>query len=117
MADAPRRGTRDHSTLAAEVDAAARRKLDARRDGPPIVWSGLGVMGAIGWSIAIPTLLGVAAGIWLDARHPGTHSWTLALLVGGLILGCFAAWHWIAGEERAMRDAKSRDEARNEGPA
>jgi predicted F0F1-ATPase subunit len=49
------------------------------------VWFGLGMMGLIGWSVAIPTLLGAALGIWLDSRHPGSHSWTLALLVAGLV--------------------------------
>ena len=46
------------------------------------------MMGLIGWSVVVPTLLGAALGIWLDERHPGAHSWTLALLVAGL---CSAA--------------------------
>ena len=48
------------------------------------VWFGLGMMGLIGWSVAIPTLLGAALGIWLDQHYPGKHAWTLALLVAGL---------------------------------
>jgi ATP synthase protein I len=34
---------------------------------------------------------------------PGQHSWTLALLVAGLTLGCFNAWHWVAKEDRAIQ--------------
>jgi ATP synthase protein I len=60
------------------------------------------MMGLIGWSVVIPTLLGAGLGIWLDKHHPGEHSWTLALLVAGLAIGCFNAWHWVAKEEQEM---------------
>jgi ATP synthase protein I len=40
----------------------------------------------------------------LDTRHPGRHAWTLALLVAGLVIGCFNAWHWVAKEDRAMAE-------------
>jgi ATP synthase protein I len=91
-------------TLAAQVGTKAARKLKARRNATPGVWFGLGMMGLIGWSVVVPTLLGAALGLWLDEHHPGTHSWTLALLVAGLVAGCWNAWHWVAQEERAMRD-------------
>jgi ATP synthase protein I len=84
------------------IGAKAARKLEAQRN-PAHVWFGLGMMGLIGWSVAIPTLLGAGLGLWLDARHVGRHSWTLALLVAGLVLGCVNAWHWVAKEEKAMR--------------
>ena len=90
--------------MAEQVDTQARRKLAARRRGAPGVWFGLGTMGLIGWSVVVPTLLGAALGSWLDARYPSTQSWTLALLVAGLVLGCFNAWRWVAKEDRAMRD-------------
>ena len=44
------------------------------------------------------------AGLWLDKHHPGKHSWTLALLVAGLAIGCLNAWHWVAKEDKAMRE-------------
>ncbi len=91
--------------LAAQVGAKAARKLRARRDGAPGVWSGLGTMGLIGWSVVVPTLAGAALGIWLDARHPGVHRWSLALLVAGLVLGCLNAWRWVAHQDRAMHAA------------
>jgi ATP synthase protein I len=91
--------------LAAQVGAKAERKLRARRDGAPGVWSGLGAMGLIGWSVVLPTLAGAALGIWLDAKHPGTHPWSLALLMAGLVLGCLNAWRWVAQQDRAMHAA------------
>ena len=87
------------SRLPEQVGVKARRKLDARRRGAPAVWPGLGMMGLIGWSVVIPTLAGAALGTWLDGHHAGGHQWTLALLVAGLTLGCFNAWHWVARED------------------
>jgi ATP synthase protein I len=87
-----------------EVAAQVARKLKARSNPAQGVWFGLGMMGLIGWSVVVPTLLGAAIGIWVDRRYPGAHSWTLALLVGGLALGCLNAWRWVAAQDQAMRD-------------
>lgn len=95
--------------LADKIGGKAARKLKARRRGDSGVWFGLGMMGLIGWSVAVPTLLGAALGIWLDAHHPVKHSWVLALLMAGLMLGCVNAWHWVAKEEKAMKDEEEDD--------
>ena len=97
-------------TLAEKVGAKAARKIKARRHRRPGVWFGLGMMGLIGWSVVVPTLLGAALGLWLDQHHPGGHSWTLALMVAGLTLGCFNAWNWISKEEKAMRNEEEDDD-------
>jgi ATP synthase protein I len=99
------------SAFAAQVAAKAARKLRARRPGAPGVWFGLGMMGLVGWSVVVPTLLGAALGIWLDEHHAGKHAWTLALLVAGLVIGCLNAWHWVAKEERAMREDREDGDA------
>lgn len=90
-----------------QVAAQAARKRKARRNPAPGVWFGLGMTGLIGWSVVVPTLLGAALGIWLDRHHPATHSWALALLVGGLVLGCFNAWHWVVKEDKAMHEEQA----------
>ena len=90
--------------LSQEVGAKAARKLRAQRHVTRTVWFGLGMMGLIGWSVAIPTLLGAVLGHWLDNRYPGRHSWTLMLLVIGLVIGCLNAWHWVAKEDKEMRE-------------
>jgi ATP synthase protein I len=110
MSDPPKVPPKDAPGLAAQVGAKAVRKLRARRKGAPGVWFGLGMMGLIGWSVAIPTVLGAALGMWLDARYPGKHSWTLALLVAGLAIGCLNAWRWVANEDKAMREDRSDDD-------
>ncbi len=96
-------------TFVSQVGEKANRKIKARRNTHPGVWSGLGMMGLIGWSVAVPTLLGAALGLWLDDRYPGGRSWTLALLVGGLTIGCLNAWLWVAKEDKAMRDEQEDD--------
>jgi ATP synthase protein I len=101
----------DPTAFGREVGAKAARKLKARRSPAPGVWFGLGMMGLVGWSVVVPTLLGAGLGIWLDNRHPGTHSWTLSLLVTGLVIGCVNAWYWVRKEDDAMRDEQeNRDE-------
>jgi ATP synthase protein I len=103
MNDEPKKTLKNEPTFAAQVGAKAARKLKARNSTQG-VWFGLGMMGLIGWSVVVPTLLGAALGIWLDKHHPGKHAWTLALLVAGLAIGCLNAWHWVAKEDKAMRD-------------
>ena len=99
------------SAFADQVGAKAARKLKARRNPAAGVWFGLGMMGLVGWSVVVPTLLGAALGIWLDNHHPGQRSWTLALLMAGLAIGCLNAWHWVAREDTAMhREEESDDE-------
>jgi ATP synthase protein I len=101
----------DGEPFVRQIGAKAARKLRARRRGAADVWFGLGMMGLVGWSVVVPTLLGAALGIWLDKHHPGRHPWTLALLVAGLAIGCLNAWHWVAKEELAMREQeKAGDE-------
>ena len=100
---------KDSTAFSREIDARAARKLKAQKSNQG-VWFGLGMMGLIGWSVVVPTLLGTALGVWIDNRHPGTHSWTLMLLVVGLAVGCLNAWHWVAKEERAMRDDQENDD-------
>ncbi|MDA8161401.1 MAG: AtpZ/AtpI family protein [Desulfobacteraceae bacterium] len=86
-----------------QVGTKAARKLKAQRGTARTVWSGLGMMGLIGWSVTIPTLLGAALGLWLDKHYPGPHSWTLTLLITGLVIGCLSAWRWVAKEDQEIR--------------
>ncbi len=70
------------------------------------VWFGLGMSGLIGWSVAVPTVVGAMLGVWWDSRHPSGYSWTLMLLIIGLAGGCANAWHWVSQQDAAMRERK-----------
>jgi ATP synthase protein I len=103
MNEEQNRTSKNEPDLAGQIGAKAARKLKARKSTQG-VWFGLGMMGLVGWSVVVPTLLGAALGLWLDQHHPGKHAWTLALLVVGLAIGCVNAWYWVAQQEKAMRD-------------
>lgn len=90
----------DETDLTESVDKQVQRKLKARQDGKHSVWFGLGMFGLVGWSVAIPTLAGIALGVWMDKRWPGQISWTLTLMFVGVVLGCLNAWRWIGEESR-----------------
>lgn len=78
----------------------ARRKLKAKSRKKRSAWFGLGMFGLVGWAIAVPTLIGIAIGMWIDSQSETGRSWTLALLIAGLCLGCLNAWVWISREGR-----------------
>jgi ATP synthase protein I len=83
-----------------EVGGKEERKIKARKEGDQSVWFGLGMFGLVGWAVAIPTLIGVAIGIWIDKTWPGPRSWTLMCLIMGVIVGCVNAWYWVKRESR-----------------
>jgi ATP synthase protein I len=58
------------------------------------------MFGLVGWAVALPTVTGVALGLWLDARFPSRISWTLSLLLLGALLGSLNAWYWVKRESR-----------------
>ncbi len=94
------------SRFARQVETKAKRKMKAMQQHDTGVWFGLGMMGLIGWSVVVPTLVGTAVGMWLDHRFPRGQSWTLMLLVAGLLIGCFNAWMWVSREDKAMHEEK-----------
>jgi ATP synthase protein I len=98
------------SQYSQHVGDMAKRKLKAQRHVTKTVWFGLGMMGLVGWSVVVPTLLGAALGAWLDDLYPGGRSWTLALLIAGLCLGCFSAWHWIEKEDKNIHQDEDYDD-------
>lgn len=91
-----------------QIAEKEKRKLKALRS-KNNVWFGLGMMGMVGWSVVVPALLGALAGLWLDKRYPQTFSWTLTLLIMGLITGSVIAWYWVDKEDKEMHQDKEED--------
>lgn len=109
-----RRAGPPEDPLARRIGHRAARRRQARRHRDGSTWFGLGMYGMVGWSITIPTLLGVAAGLWIDARWPSRYSWTIMLMVAGLLIGCWNAWYWISLEQRAIRGDDGVDDPESE---
>lgn len=91
------------------VAGKERRRLRARRTKNRSVWFGLGMFGVIGWSIAVPMVLGIAVGLWVDSQARTVRSWTLMLMVAGLGIGCLNAWTWIRRESVEKNDADKEE--------
>lgn len=98
----------DANSFSRQIGEKEKRKLKAQREKKRSIWFGLGMFGMIGWSIAVPTFLGVLFGIWLDKIDPEPFSWTVTFLMLGIISGCLIAWHWVSKEDKEMN--KSNDE-------
>ena len=90
---------RDAREFEEAIGSQEERSLKAQRE-PRGILFWVGMFGLVGWSIAVPTLVGVGAGICIDDRWPSDVSWTLTLLFAGLIVGCLTAWHWIRKESQ-----------------
>ncbi len=82
----------DPQGLDRAVRTRRERQARGRQEGRRSIGQDLALIGVIGWTIVVPTLLGIFAGRWLDGRlHTGIF-WTLGLLAAGLALGCSLAW-------------------------
>ncbi len=87
------------------------RKLKQIKKRNKGVWFGLGFIGVVGWLIVIPTVIGIFIGHWLDKKFPQEFSWTLSLLVAGVVGGCLLAWNWIEKENKEIKkEQKDIDE-------
>ena len=75
----------------------ARREL-WQREGERSLGENLAMIGALGWTIVVPTLIGMFAGRWFDRTFEAGVFWTLSLLTAGLALGCALAWRRIHSE-------------------
>ena len=107
--DDPKGDGHPRRRLGREVGRRESRKLHARRRGNQGVWFGLGLFGLVGWSVALPTLIGIAVGIWIDRNWPSRFSWTLTLLLAGIVLGSVNAWFWFNKEREGIERERKND--------
>ncbi|MFM0472389.1 AtpZ/AtpI family protein [Paraburkholderia strydomiana] len=90
--------------LARAAQDAAGRAARAREVPEPSLGSRLGQIGILGWAIVLPTLLGLAAGRWLDRIFGTGVFFSAPLLMGGAALGFWSAWKWMHREQGERRD-------------
>jgi ATP synthase protein I len=81
-----------------EITQKAERRLKAEKEKDRGIWFGLGMFGLVGWTVAIPSLIGLAIGLWIDSERPSQYSWGLMGLFAGVIFGCIGAWRWVKRE-------------------
>ena len=100
------KGVKTPDDLSRMVGKKEVRKLKEKHRSKQSLWTGLGMFGLVGWSVVVPTLLGTLLGLWLDKHFPGRQSWTLTLLLIGLIVGCVTIWHWLSRERKDINKDK-----------
>lgn len=80
-----------------DLSRAVRRQQQRHKrweaEGERPLWKNLSMVGALGWLIVIPTLLGVALGRWLDHTFETGILFTAALIFVGIVAGGSFAWH------------------------
>ncbi|MBI9081128.1 MAG: AtpZ/AtpI family protein [Pseudodesulfovibrio sp.] len=91
-----------------QVESREKRKLKARREPPFGAMDGMGLFGVVGWAVAVPTIVGIFLGVWIDLTWPGPRSWALMLMVLGLATGCASAWCWLTRQRN--RIVRERDD-------
>jgi ATP synthase protein I len=88
----------NHERLEEAVRQRRERRERWQREGERSLGQNLAMIGALGWTIVVPTLLGIFAGRWLDQTFQSGIFWTLGLLVAGLAVGCTFAWRRMHSE-------------------
>lgn len=64
------------------------------------------MFGLVGWAIAVPTVIGIMIGLFIDRRVESRASWTLMLLFIGVVIGCFNAWYWVKRESEPLSHSR-----------
>lgn len=80
------------------VQLRRRREEHWRRTGERSLWQNVSMIGALGWLIVTPTLLGIVIGRWLDVTFDMGIFWTGALIMLGAGFGGYLAWQRIEKE-------------------
>ncbi|MCA8924516.1 MAG: AtpZ/AtpI family protein [Planctomycetes bacterium] len=84
--------SRGDQELGERVEGYRRREARARTESVGSVWRTVGRVGALGWLIAIPTVLGIWVGHALDRAWGTGVTWALALLLCGVGVGVSFLW-------------------------
>jgi len=109
MANNSKSQKNDHEKFTEEVGKCEKRKIKARKRKSEDVWFGLGMFGLVGWAVSVPTLIGLAIGIWVDSKWESPISWTLIFLFIGVVLGCLNAWYWVSKERQSIEKDRNNE--------
>lgn len=72
-----------------------RRSEQGKEQGERSLWQNLSMIGALGWLIVTPTLLGVLLGRWLDNRFETGIFFSGSLIFIGVVIGSYLAWQRV----------------------
>jgi len=87
--------TKSDTRTAFMAQGRARRERKEENAHDDSFWRSVGTMGTVGWSVSIPTALGVLLGRWLDGRAASGHVFMIFFMLVGVIVGCVIAWRTV----------------------
>jgi len=91
-------GNKGHEEMRRVVRLREERSERWKREGERPPWRNLSMIGALGWLIVTPTLLGVLIGRWLDHTFDTGIQYTAALIFLGIAIGGYLAWQRVDKE-------------------
>ena len=105
MTDDPKNKKRDNRQclFLEHIREKEQRKLRSQQNGKQDIWFFLGFFGLVGWTVAVPMVLGVFFGLWLDHLAHTSGIWTLAGLLAGLAVGLLNAWLWLKRQGNSIQ--------------
>ncbi|WP_062643100.1 AtpZ/AtpI family protein [Caballeronia arationis] len=90
----------DGDRVARAAREALQRERQASEEPEPSLGNRLGQIGILGWTIVVPTLLGLALGHWLDRQFGTGVFFSAPLLMVGSGVGLWSAWKWMHRQTR-----------------
>ena len=87
-----------HDKMQRAVRLREQRRKQWKKEGERSLWQNLSMVGALGWLIVTPTLLGVLIGRWLDGVFETGIFFSGALVFLGITIGCYLAWQRVNKE-------------------
>lgn len=95
---------RNDRDLMDELGKREARRIRAKNQEDNDRWSGLGMLGLVGWSFVLPMLVIVGVGIWADIQTESAYSWSLMAVFVGAAVGAANAWYWIHHEQQKTEE-------------
>jgi ATP synthase protein I len=93
------RSSAGERVIAGRITQAAQQAVLRQRRGleqpEPSLGRRLGQMGILGWTIVLPTLLGLVLGRGLDRHFASGVFFSAPLLMVGAAFGLWSAWKWM----------------------
>jgi ATP synthase protein I len=87
--------SRPDGELERAVDRRRARDEKWQREGERPLARNLALVGTLGWLIVVPALLGTLAGRAIDRLAATGIAFTAALLLLGVVVGCWLAWSHV----------------------
>jgi len=82
----------DREAMEKAVAERKRREEQWEKEGERSIWQNLSMIGALGWLIVVPTLLGAFLGRWLDDLFETDVFFSGSLIFLGACLGGVMIW-------------------------